>query len=301
MKLAVFATAIAISFGVSSAAPAIVWRHGATPSGPTHLSEQIDSRSLIASSINGKDSSAISAVVFLVGRDADGSEGLTNLAGSGKLPGVQEKYNLADSIHHHVDGVESARSIVRDAKKSFDGKVAEVTLSEFNRKLASVSENAVESAPKKISKAEQRRRRDIAEADVLVVNISPKEDSSSIDSAVVAAINSSAIRNVVLSSVRSADEVKRARKLAMIDRISQSKAPRNVAARRRLDDEGEGNNANNDYYQGVYYVNMTPNIFSGILFFLMFVFTAHLGLSCMNMIEGQDVYVKKMPHIGREV
>ena len=33
----------------------------------------------------------------------------------------------------------------------------------------------------------------------------------------------------------------------------------------------------------------------------MFVFTAHLGLSCMNMIEGQDVYVKKMPHIGREV
>merc|ERR1712032_443609 len=96
------------------------------------------------------------------------------------------------------------------------------------------------------------------------------------------------------------DEVKRARKLAVISKFSGRKM---ATAGRRLEDEAnneKNQNNNGQDQEGVYYVNMTPNIFAGLLFFFMFVFTAHLGLTCMNMIEGQDVYVKKMPVIGRE-
>jgi len=302
MKITAIATGIAITLGFASAAPAIVWKNGSSTSSPSHISERINSRSLLSTSIGGDDSSALAAVVFLVGRDADGSEGLANLASSGKLPQVQNKYGVADSIHHHVDGVESSRSIARDARDNFDGKVVEVTLGEFNRKLASIAQTTLEEAPKASNKAEQKRRREISEADVLVVSVNPSDDASSIDSSIVAAIDSSSVKNVILSSTRSTEEVKHARKLAVMDRFTQTNTQR--VASRRLEDQNNNNNNNNngdDSSEGVYYVNMTPNMLSGILFFFMFIFTAHLGLTCMNMIEGQDVYVKKMPHIGREV
>ena len=318
MKLFSLATAlVASTVGLTSAAPAIVWKNGST-SGPSHISEQINTRSLMASTVHtnsGESSSALAAVIFLVGRDADGSEGLGNLASSGKLPGVQEKYGSADSVHHHVNGVESSRTVARDARSGgFEGKVVEVSLSEFNRKLSSIAQNIAESeGGEKVSKVEQKRRRDISEADVLIVTVSPNEDASAIDSSIVSAIDSSAVRNVILSSIRSTNEVKRARKLAVVDRFTKSNGSNNRSARasstsRRLEDEannennqnGENNNGQ-EAVEGIYYVNMTPNIFAGLLFFFMFAFTAHLGLSCMNMIEGQDVYVKKMPHIGREV
>lgn len=297
MKLAAIASAIAVTIGVASAAPAIVWKNGSSSTSPSHISNKIDSRSLLSSSVEGGDS-ALAAVVFLVGRGADGSEGLSNMASTGKLPQVQGKYGVADSIHHHVEGVESSRTMARDARSSYNGKVAEVTLSEFNRKLASIAQNTAEDAPKAASKVEQKRRREISEADVLIVSVNPSDDASSIDSSIVAAIESSNVRNVILSSIRSTDEVVRARKLATADRFTQS---RSAASRRRLDDEGNNQNNNQNSSEGVYYVNMTPNMFAGILFFFMFIFTAHLGLTCMNMIEGQDVYVKKLPHIGREV
>ena len=105
---------------------------GGRESGPSHISAQIDARSLLSSTISGDDSSALAAVVFLVGRNADSSEGLSNMASAGKLPGVKGKYDIADSIHHHVNGVESSRSVVRDTRNNFDGKVGEVSLGEFN-------------------------------------------------------------------------------------------------------------------------------------------------------------------------
>ncbi|KAL9188202.1 hypothetical protein ACHAXT_006580 [Thalassiosira profunda] len=299
----------------ASAAPAVVWKgaSGRSSAAPSHISEAIDARSLLASSVTegDNDSSALSAVVFLVGRTDDGSEGLAALASSGKLPGVREQYGRADEIHHAVGGVESSRTVARDARQG--SAVAEVSLDEFQRKLSSMAQTEVEGGDaegKKVSRSEQKRRRAISEADVLVVTISPSEDASKIDSAIVAAIESSAVTNVILSSIRSTDEVKRARVLAVKERFSRSKmaaaSPRASAAR-RLEDEannenGQNNNNNqNQDEEGVYYVNMTPNIFAGLLFFFMFVFVAHLGLMCMNAIEGQDVYVKKMPHIGREV
>jgi len=302
MKLAIFVTVIAASLGVSSAAPAIVWKNEGSSS-PQHLSESIDVQSLISSTVSGDHSSALSAVVFLIGRDADGTERLSSLASSGNLPGVQGKYDTADSIHHHVNGLESSRTIARDARKSFDGTVVEVSLSEYNRKLASLAQNSNESVEKAASKAEHKRNRDISVADVLVVNVSSK-DASVIDSSIVAAIESSAVRNVILSAVRSIDEVKHARKLATFDRLKvKANVPRKVAGRRRLEDEadGEQNNNNQDNNQGIYYVNMTPNIFAGILFMLLFAFVANLGFTCMGMITGQDVFVKKLPTIGREV
>ena len=298
MRLSVIATAIATTLSVAAAAPAIVWKNGASSAAPNHTSEPIDARSLMASSVAGESSSALAAVVFVVGRDTDGSEGLRKLASEGKLPSVHERYSAADSIHHQVNGVESARTVARDARSDYNGKVVEVTLDEFNRKLSSMAQNTAAVPEGKVNKNEQKRRRAIAEADVLIVSVSPND--SSIDSSITSAIDSDLIQSVVLSSVRSVDEVKHARKLAVANKLTKT------SPRRRLEDEANNENANNQNnaqqnMDGVYYVNMTPNIFAGLLFFFMFAFTAHLGLSCMNMIEGQDVYVKKMPHIGREV
>lgn len=255
----------------------------------------------------------MAAVVFLVDRAADGSEGLSSLSASGGLPGVREKYGSADEVRHHVEGVESSGTVARDARKAGAGDtVAEVSLDEFRRKLDFMAQTEavpVEGAAeggKKVNKSEQRRRRAISEADVLVVKVPVGGDVAGVDAAIVAAIESPAVRNVVLSSIRSTDEVKRARKLAIMEKFTGSGANRaaRASSSRRLEDEANNENQNNQNAQnqeGVYYVNMTPNIFAGILFFFFFVFTAHLGLTCMNMIEGQDVYVKKMPHIGREV
>ena len=308
----IISTSLAV-IGLTSAAPAIVWRSGSTNNNsPTHISNAIDSRSLLASSIGGdegnNDSSALAAVVFLVGRNADGSEGLTSLASKGKLPRVQEKYGDADEIHHHVRGVESSRTVATDARVGGEYAVEEVNMDEFRRKLSSMAqtEAIVEGEEKEASKSEQKRRLAISKADILVVNVNSKtDDATIIDEAIVSAIDSSAVKNVVLSSIRSTNEVKHARTLAVKARSGRSKQ-KAAANRRRLEDEGNNNNQNNQNQNqedeaGVYYVKATPNIFAGILFFFMFVFTAHLGLTCMNMIEGQDVYVKKMPAIGREV
>lgn len=299
MKVFSIATVLAATIGLASAAPAIVWKSG-SKGNSAHSSESIDTRSLLSSFGGERDSSALAAVVFLVGRDADGNEGLASLASSSKLPGVQSKYGSADSIHHHVSGIESARTVARDARESgiAGSVVAEVSMEEFQRKLNSFAQVEAEVEGKKVSKSEQKRRRAISEADVLVVNVGADYDAAKIDSAIVAAIDSSAVNNVVLSSIRSVSEVKHARKLAVKDRFTK----RSASSGRRLEDEANNeNNQNNQDMTGVYYVNMTPNIFAGLLFFFMFVMTAYIGLSCMNMIEGQDVYVKKLPHIGREV
>eukprot|EP00585_Thalassiosira_rotula_P006827 CAMPEP_0196142908 /NCGR_PEP_ID=MMETSP0910-20130528/12509_1 /TAXON_ID=49265 /ORGANISM="Thalassiosira rotula, Strain GSO102" /LENGTH=320 /DNA_ID=CAMNT_0041404283 /DNA_START=27 /DNA_END=989 /DNA_ORIENTATION=+ len=307
LTMKIIAGLLAVFIGVTNAAPAIVWKSGSSSAGPSHISDAIDTQTFLSSAIgnNERDSSALAAVVFLVGRDADGSEGLASLAASGKLSSVMEKYGDADEIHHHVQGVESARTVARDARQSDVAGVAEVSMEEFQRKLSSIATTEAEGVleGKKVSKTEQKRRRAISEADVLVVNVAANADAAKVDAAIVAAIDSSAVKNVVLSSIRSVKEVKHARKLAVAERFNKSKRGAAPSGRRLEDEANNENNQNNNNQdqQGIYYVNMTPNIFAGLLFFFMFAFTAYLGLTCMNMIEGQDVYVKKLPHIGREV
>lgn len=319
MKSMLLLAAVAASV---SAAPAIVWKSGSSSSstGPSHFSNAIDARSLLTSVVGNEGernndssstSSSLAAVIFLIGRSADGSEGFDSLASSGKIPGVQGRYLKADEVHHHVRGVESARTMASDARDAIGGgagvRVAQVSMAEFQRKLNSIAAVVArgEDETMKVSKAEQRRRLAISEADVLIVTVGVNEDPTNIDAAIISAIDSSVVRNVVLSSIRSTAEVKHARKLAVGEKFAKKARSANNHSsnnRRRLQDEDAAEDSDSSSStQGIYYVNMTPNIFAGLLFFFMFAFTAHLGLSCLNMIEIQDTFVTKYPHIGREV
>merc|ERR1712085_113699 len=80
------------------------------------------------------------AVIFLVGKGNDGSEQLSELASSGKLPKTFAKYNGATGVYHHVSGLESTGSVVKEANSVIDQKnrVLEVSLDEFNSKLSSL-------------------------------------------------------------------------------------------------------------------------------------------------------------------
>ena len=105
----------------------------------------IDARSLLSSVVDTdgeegeRDSSlALAAVVFLVGQDTDGSEGLASLASSGKIPGVKGRYLTAEEVHQHVQGMESAHTVAQFAHGGGRGSgarvVAEVSLEEFQHK-----------------------------------------------------------------------------------------------------------------------------------------------------------------------
>ena len=84
--------------------------------------------------------------------------------------------------------------------------------------------------------------------------------------------------------------------------MMEKQGKRVLEARRRRLDEQDGDEDNNDNgdMSGVYYVSMTPNILSGLLFTVLFVVVTYVGVTCMGSISGQDVYVSKMPTIGRE-
>lgn len=288
-----------------AAAPAIVWMGDDASSGPSHVSDAIDAQSLLSESVRRDErESSLAAVVFLVGRDADGGAGLTGLTASGRLPVVRERYGRAAAVYHHVRGLESTRTVARDARRAGGGGVAETTLEDFRRQLGSLAQTALAGTVAGAgtpSTAEQRRRRAIAEADVLVVTAGA-DDAAELDAAVVAAIDAPAVRTVVLASIRSVDELKHARRLAVLSKFRGSRKSVTPHGRRLEDEANEEEDAGqNQDLEGVYYVNMTPNILAGLMFFFLFAFTAHLGLTCMNMIEGQDVFlVKKYPHNGRE-
>merc|ERR1739845_168422 len=73
--------------------------------------------------------------------------------------------------------------------------------------------------------------------------------------------------------------------------------------KRYLEDQGNNNIENNeDYYtsSGTYYVYMTPNILTGILFMIFFSFVTYCGIIRLNMVSGTDVYVKKYYFVGKE-
>uniref|UniRef100_A0A7S2HLL0 Protein BIG1 n=1 Tax=Helicotheca tamesis TaxID=374047 RepID=A0A7S2HLL0_9STRA len=295
MKVAAFTTVLAAAIGTGFSAPAIVWTNNKDVQNTVqHSSEAIKARTLLSSAVSSEETS-LDAVVFLLGRDQDGSASLNRLTASGALPNIGQKYNDADVVHHHVDGVESSYTMARDAKNHINGQrnVMEVNLSEFNSKMTSLKESAhseeveVNGKISKKAKEARKRSRALAAADVLVVSVSPDSDMSLFDSAVTSAIDHASIDNVILTSVRSVDEVKLERK-----KIAHRKLSFAPVGRRRL--------ANDDGETPTYYVNMTPNIFAGLLYFFFFAWLAYLGISCMGMIQGQDVYVKKYPTIGRE-
>jgi hypothetical protein len=285
----VTALLLSLLFSGALAAPAIVWKNDATDS-VIHSSEPVEA-SLLLSQVNApRQESTLAAAIFLVDRHDDGSEQLSALASSGALPGVSSKYANAHSIHHAVTGLESPFKVAGDLKSAAadSSRVMKISLEEFNRKLASKDEDG-----------HSQRSRALHNADMLVVDCKSR-DAAKIDEAVVSAIESESVKNVILAGIRSIEETKDARRL-----LAMQKTPTTVnAPRRRLEDADEQNddaagNGNGDM-EGVYYVYATPNIFAGILFILFFSFIAFTGINCMGQIAGQDVFVHKMPPVGRE-
>jgi hypothetical protein len=275
MKL--FPTFIATLLSSVSAAPAIVWN--AEKSTLTHSSDLIDV-STVLSNVASSPESSLYNVVFVVGRDANGSEGLTGLTSSGSLPKVASKYTEASTVHHYVRGIESFDFLLKEAKAS-TGNVVQTSLGDYREAMKQDATSEAETSPK-----------------LVIVSVPADAASSDIDATVVSAIEDEKVGSVILTAVRGLSEVKLERNANAKKNLYQMQYK--ATGRRRLEDNPNGNNDNGSD-DGIYFVNFTPNIFSGLLFFSFFLVVTYIGLGCMNMIAGQDVYVSKYPSIGREV
>jgi hypothetical protein len=309
---------LSLVLAVATAAPAIVWKSddAALENGAVYTSHEIKATDLL-SELNGSSSGKLS-VVFLLARGDSGSESLTVTAPL--LEKVSEKHQSASFVHHHVSGIQSGARLVNDAVQRFPNNAPLLlNLQELGLKLNETSEMEASleidgSSGGMLSKREfkqSKRARALAAASLLVVDVAADTSPDVLDAAVAHAIEHESVGTVVLSAVRSIDEVKQERTMEAKRRwLAQNKntgataATKQTAGHRRLEEDAnaaaENNAANNKDMTGVYYVAMTPNILAGLLFFGMFVTVTWIGISCMGMIAGQDVYVKKMPSIGRE-
>jgi len=308
MKTCTFLFATLLSTALS--APAVVWHSGESNGRVLHSSEDLSSADLFQNVLSEAPEADLTAVVFLVGKGDDGSEQLSELASSGKLPETFSKYNDASGVYHHVSGISSAGSVVREASQNDrKNRVLEVSLHEFSNKLSSLEspvdvEIDANGMPKAVSsnKSVNKRARALAQADVYIVNVNPTHDAASIDASITKAINSNHVGSVVLAGVRSVEEVKHERMLynkrRMLKQEEAGIKSMEARGRRRLEEAQEGDA--NDDLSGVYYVAMTPNIFSGLLFTFMFIVVTFTGISCMGDIQGGDTFVDKYPSLGRE-
>lgn len=306
---------IFLSFLVSAlAAPAVVWKSSKRSSNRVlHSSDDLKAPELMVDVLDVEvEGSSLAAVVFLVGRTADGSDSFSELASKGQLPLASSKYDDADAVYHHVSGIESAETMVRHAALANPAlRVLQVSMSEFNSMMTSRSEPAEKIEMVEISeggvvskpvKHAYKRARDLANANVVIVKVDINNGASELDSAVARAIEDDSVQNVVLAGIRSLSEVKHERNMIAKSKRNVMEVEGNrviLAQRRRLQDNQDGDNVNADL-SGVYYVSMTPNILAGLLFGLLFAVVTWIGINCMNAIVGQDVYVSKMPSIGRE-
>jgi len=250
-------------------------------------------------------------VLFFVGRNTDGSEALSTLASSGELPNVASKYDVADSVNHHVDEVKSSYYVTDLAKEHFQetksaGTVLEINLSEFNRKLTGVQIPKITIESTTLEKRKYNRAVALDKASIIIVKTDMSKDSAEeLDSAVLKAVESENVASVILTAQRSTVEVKKERDLAGRQRrLLPNRVKKNAKdqAHRRLEDaQGDDDGNNEEDFSGVYYVNMTPNIFAGILFTFLFIYVVQVGIGCLGNIQGPpDLYVSKYPSIGRE-
>jgi len=256
----------------AAAAPAIIWKGGSSGS-PVHSSENVKAASLLESTLD--ESLVGSSVVFVLGRDHNGNEGLSGLASSGKLPRTQAHYEGAHAIHHNVGGLESVGFIAKQAGTN------EISLDKFNRMMT--HQNSLDHK-------------------VVVVNVDRKDSPKDIDSAIDKAIERSGVHTVLLTAQRSTQEVQNERSLSRRkNKVISKKREALGPSRRRLEDQEEEEEAADDEEVVVpYYVNMTPNIFAGIMFTFLFITVTQIGLSCMGMIDNSDTFASKLPSVGRE-
>jgi hypothetical protein len=311
------------SSAVVSATPALVWSNTAgssrqEESSPSSVftSDEIAAAALL-------DDAAPLQVVFLLGRGSDGSESLTRMAPF--LSSIVER-SPADVIHSHVAGVESLSAMKRTLaaaaaaaasqqapvgnNKKDKNKVAVVGLHELGMKF---NASPMEQAPAPMTTTTmtttttttKKKSREISAANILLVDVDAQTSPEVLAGAVHQAIAHA--DRVVLTAVRSIGEVKDERAKITRRRMEmQYQAGAHIVdgrhrRRRRLE-----NNQNQqavvveDQVSGAYFVQMTPNILAGLLFFFLFATIAWIGISCMGMIAAQDTYVKKMPAVGRE-
>jgi len=315
-------------------------RSGGTPTattgGAVHSSEEIRAADVLgrllgadSNNNNDEEGGGSSVVVFLLERDNNrkeeggggGSERLSRLASEGKLPKISALYDSdGATVHHNVRELDTPRTLERFVNNNNNQQQEQNQSRRTTSRAATVDLD--EYAKKKALSA--KRQRELGEANVLIVKIGGSvDDYELIDSVVSEAVegDDSRYASVVLAGIRSVDEVKRERQLLYRNKIDAMKetgrrflvsavSSRGRRMSRRLEDEGEGegennnqqnnNNNNNQDMSGVYYVSMTPNILAGLLFTFLFATVTWIGVSCMNQITGQDVYVSKMPSIGRE-
>jgi hypothetical protein len=276
MKLAAITTFLAAAVGSVMSTPAMIWQQG-TSSG-IHVSESVESTDLFSQTIKAApESSSLASVVFLVSRHENGSDGLSYLASQGSIPKAQGRAEEA-AMYHYVRGVQSPSSVVFDAKHGADS-IELISLNQFPEKMENLDEES-------------------KDVDVLVVEVPHFKDESVFDEAIISAIENPQVGSVIVTALRSIDEVGIERDFELLQRRKDE--PDSSTSRRRLED------ANFEEYeeavdeQGTYYVKVTPNIFSGILFFLFFIFVTQIGVGCLNQISFSDAYVDKYPTIGRE-
>jgi hypothetical protein len=296
------------SSAVVSAAPAFIWSSSSSSVGgissSIYTSDEIAAASLF-------DHSANLQVVFLLGRGSDGSESLTRMAPF--LSGIAQK-SPAHIIHSHVSGVESVHAMKRTAAASANNASASATHTQSKVVVIGLHELGMKFndpiPPSSTTKTTTKKSREIGAANILLIDVDATTSPDAVDSAVQTAMAHA--DRVVLTAVRSIAEVKdeRAkitrRRMEMQFQAGQQQRHLVVDGRRhrRLENNNQNNQqqavAANDQMAGIYFVQMTPNIFAGILFFFLFATISFTGISCMGMIAAQDIYVKKMPPVGRE-
>lgn len=315
-----------------TAAPALVWTQDsnaaeARSKEAIHSSDVMELPSLLSSTLSSSNTeSSLTSVLFLVNHHTEDKDGLTALTQSGALPKVSSHYTSPSSssitVHHAIHGIENAQSVTH-AAKSVAGQenVLTTTLEEFQTKLPAMKRDR---DTESTSVYADGRAHAIVNRQLVIVKVGEKSSMEALDEVVSEAIESEVMGSVILTAVRSRAEVELERNL-----LSQASAAAAAAVtasnkknkngrpqfnnknsnknnrrnhRRRLEDvDGEQNDEDNDNdYTGVYFVHMTPNILSGLLFGAFFLFVALIGIGQLGNISSQDCYVDTYPVVGRE-
>lgn len=293
MRSVVFSLLLA----AASAVPAIVWKSENVIGSTMHTSEELKVTDLLSELKSGI------SVIFLLSRGDSGDESLTVTAPLLSQVSTKEAF----AVHQHVTGIQSGAIMVSDVGKLGLLPLL-VNLNELALKLNESQPAFVEvdTSGSVVTKAEfkqTKRARALDNANVLVVSVAADTAPEVLDAAVVDSIEHAKVEHVILSAVRSVDEVKHERNMAARSRfLAQKMVGQSMQSGRRLEGAAQDDKVNNNgqNMSGVYYVSLTPNILAGILFFLLFSTVTWIGISCMGMISGQDVFVTKMPTIGRE-
>lgn len=285
-----------------TAAPAIIWKDNNNNNDPTiHSSDVTELPRLLSSTLLDTSTTTSTtpnkpSIVFLINHSSgtESKDGLTTLTSTGKLPQIASNHaSNAHSVHHYVRGIDNTQSVTRDVKNLIGKEnVLITTLEEYYMKLPVLNHDSTN---------HDGRAHAILNRQLVIVKLNTNSKSSMLDDAVSKSITSSSIGNVMLTSVRTKAEMELERTLmeksnaahASQHRTSQKviSPTNNNNKRRRMEDvDGERDNKDDDTdYTGIYFVHMTPNILTGLLFGAFFIFVSLVGIGQLGSIASQDL------------